>query len=169
MKILFQIALLFCSLAASAQNILFLPFGQTQISVDSFLQTRDYLDLIEKPDPEIISSSIDSIAKVKYYFKTDRLYAVEDMRFYKDKEDAEAALDACLEFLKKKGKGEVYKAFNSKEVQHYVSVDDDKMTELIISFNARPFAAKVHLKSTSRKYGPRMKTESFIADLTEAQ
>lgn len=167
MKYLFQVAFLLLPLAASAQNILFLPFGQAQTKVDSFLQTRDYLDQVEKLNEDILSSKVDSSSQVKYYFKTDKLYAVEDKRFYLSKKDAEEALDACLAYLKLKG--EVYKAFNTKEVQHYVSIDENKMTEVIIYFNARPFEAEVHLKSTSRKYGPRMKTESFIAELTEAE
>ncbi|MDW3647463.1 MAG: hypothetical protein R8P61_10385 [Bacteroidia bacterium] len=167
MKFAFLITFLLCSLATFGQNVLFLDFGQNSTRVDSFLQTRDYLELVEKMDGEILSSKIDSINEIKYYFKTDKLYAVEDKRSYASLKDAQDALNGCLSYLE--GKGEVYKAFNSKDVQHFVAVDENKMTEVIIYSNARPFRAEVHLKSTSRKYGPRMKTESFIAELTMAK
>ena len=167
MKFLFLIAFLLCSLATHAQNVLFLPFGQHPTVVDSFLNSRDYVDLIESLDGEIVSTKIDSTNEVNYYFKTNRLYAVEDKRVYQSQKDAQASLEACLGYLEERG--EIFKAYQSKDIQHYVLVDDDKMTEVFIYSSARPFRAEVHLKSTSRKYGPRMKTESFIAELTMAK
>ncbi|MEM7657738.1 MAG: hypothetical protein AAF399_16525, partial [Bacteroidota bacterium] len=103
---------------------------------------------------------------VAYLMEEEQLYAVEDIREYTDKKEVEAVITSCLAYFKLFDK-RIREPRKNGLKAYYVVVLDDRLVELRVWESGKRKQRRTHisLRSTSRLYGPRLKTESMIAQL----
>lgn len=164
MRNTFTLVLLTLSLSLSAQSALFVGIGQDTSEVREYLSTRTYLGSISEDSLDLWVAEIRKQQEVKYRFHDGTLYAIEDIREYEDKQQAEEITRTCVEYLK-------LLDFDSKQlessnrIKRYVAITPDKVVEFIQERDGSSERYTCTLKVTSRRYGPRMKTESFVASV----
>lgn len=163
--LLFSLALCIPSVLP-AQNPMFVPFGQPRIEVQQFLSTRDYARTQDTTAAHRLTQAVSSRQKVHYFFKEDVLYAIEDERFYDNRDIAERVIKSCLEYLSQ-GKKKLRTVSNQGGIHRYAAVEDDRLIELMVQHEGRgkKRVSRVYLKATSRWHGPRMKTENLVAEI----
>jgi hypothetical protein len=151
------------------QSALFLPFGQNTQEVYDHFASREYYRVAPEPSVRTQDTLINQMGRgwiVTYLMEDGRLYAVEDERCYEDKKEADLVIEACLSYLNlfEKRVRTIRKA-NVKS--YYVVVLEDRVVELKVweSGKRKKRITNISLRSTSRMYGPRLKTESMITQL----
>lgn len=149
-----------------AQNAMFIPFGQSVDEVSEYLYSRDYAQKVDKTLNTEWVNSVSSSQSVVYYFGDDVLYAIEDTRFYKDRKEAERIVKTCLDFMALE-KNKVRTLDSENGINHYAVVTNDRLIELIVENGKKNEGANLRLKSTSRLYGPRMKTEDVVMKVVQ--
>ncbi|MEZ4827109.1 MAG: hypothetical protein R3C61_12660 [Bacteroidia bacterium] len=149
-----------------AQNAMFIPFGQPLDVVSEYLSSRDYAQKVDKTLGSEWINNVSSTQSVVYFFDDDVLFAIEDSRFYKEKKEAERVVKTCLDFMAME-KRRVRTLDSESGTNHYAVVTDDRLVELIVEYGKKNEGASIRLKSTSRLYGPRMKTEDVVMKVVQ--
>lgn len=149
------------------QSALFLPFGQQTQEVYDHVASREYYRVAPAPTTHTQDTLINRMGEgwfVTYLMEDGRLYAVEDERVYTDKKEADLVIEACLSYLGLFEK-RVRTVRKASVKAYYVVVLDDRLVELKVweSGKRKKKITNISLRSTSRMYGPRLKTESMIA------
>ncbi len=164
MRNILTLVLITLSFSLNAQSALFVGIGQDTGEVREFLETRTYLRSLTEDSINLWTGNVFSNQEIKYRFHEGTLYAIEDVRIFDDKEKAQAISETCISYLK-------LLDFDSKLLEssngtdHYVAVTHDKVVEFIRVKDRDSDTYRCTLKVTSRRYGPRMKTESFVASV----
>lgn len=109
MKHLFSLCTcLFLSFPIFAQSEWFIPFGQTENEVKSFLQDKDYLQNVkEEPELNRLLASVEDRKRVEYVFERGKLYATSVTRNYEDKKIMREIKNNCLEYMELVSKNQV--------------------------------------------------------------
>ncbi|GAB4414904.1 MAG: hypothetical protein OHK0039_23140 [Bacteroidia bacterium] len=151
---------------ATAQNALFIPFGQREDEVLQDLRARDYIREIRRETQELRIVAFLHQAHLYYYIDEDILYAVEDVRRYGDRKEAEHIVQTCMDFMTLDER-RIRQVDSDLGGHHYATVDEERIIELHVQDlgTRRKPDIVVSLKVTSRLYGPRMQTEAFAARL----
>ncbi len=146
----------------SAQNGMFVPFGQSKAEFEEYLETRDYIRRISRPHTDTMINLIDNDHWATYFFDHGVLYGIEDVRVYHDEEVAERVIESCLDYMSLSTLRT--RTLRSKgDFRHYALVEGDRIVELRV-YQRGPRRRKVttlHLKATSRVHGPRLQTEAY--------
>ena len=145
-----------------AQNGMFVPFGQTSVEFDEYLETRDYIRTLQRPTQDTVVNVLTRDHWATYFFDDQVLYAIEDVRVYRDEKTAERIVESCLDYLKL-SEMRLRTLESSSGYHHYAIVEGDRIIELMVT-KVGPRKEKVitvRLKATSRVYGPRLQTESY--------
>lgn len=151
-----------CGSWAVAQNGMFVPFGQTNAEFDEYLETRDYVRSLQRPHEDTLVNLIRDDHWATYFFDEGVLYAIEDVRVYRDPKVAERIVQSCLDYLKL-SEMKMRTLESSGGFSHYAVVEGERIIELIVTEEGprKERVTTVRLKSTSRMHGPRMQTESY--------
>ncbi|MEM7368238.1 MAG: hypothetical protein AAF587_06515 [Bacteroidota bacterium] len=156
------------SLSLSAQNALFIPFGQTMAEVDTFLQTKEYIHQITKPSADLIQVIVYEGRTMHYHFKDGFLFGIEEKRVYTNRKNKEEIVKNCLDFLK--GTEEKIKTVKTEGVDsHYAVAPTDRVLEFMVSETGKRKNRTVNMtfKSTSRYHGPRLRTEEYASQILD--
>jgi hypothetical protein len=150
-----------------AQNALFIPFGQTMPQVQEFVATRDYIHVSEARDSlkdRLLVNQVSARQKLTYVFQDEMLYAVEDFRTYDNKKQADAIIEACVDYMGLEER-RVRTVSSSGGTTHYAALAEDRIIEFFVTKDRKADRYELRLKVTSRLYGPRMETETFAMEL----
>lgn len=164
MRNILTLVLITLSFSLSAQSAFFVGIGQDTGEVREYLESRTYLRALNEDSVNLWTGNVFANQEIKYRFHDGTLYSIEDVRIFDDKERAEAITETCIGYLK-------LLDFDSKQLEstnstdHYVAVTHDKVVEFIRIQERGSDNISCILKVTSRRYGPRMKTESFVASV----
>lgn len=164
MRNILTLVLITLSFSLNAQSAFFVGIGQDTGEVREYLESRTYLRTLTEDSINLWTGNVFANQEIKYRFHEGTLYAIEDIRVFDDKEKAEAIAETCISYLK-------LLDFDSKQLEsvnsteHYVAVTHDKVVEFIRIQERGSDNISCTLKVTSRRYGPRMKTESFVASV----
>lgn len=168
MRILSTLFFLTLSFTVFSQNAMFIPFGQNESEVKNFFEEREHYTPLRIDKDQNFLQVNTSDQSLKYYFKDEHLYSIEDTRVYKNKKRAEEVIKACISYL------EMHKArvrnFASKTgFPHYVIVLDNKILEVKVHPRDKTDKSRtIQIIATSRLYGPRSLTETFANLVLEA-
>lgn len=149
------------SISLYAQNSSFIPFGQAQKTVLSDL--GHYERPLGKPvakDNQIYNKLSDT-REVRYSFREDMLFQIEDVRYCEDKEEAKRIEESCKAYLGLFHQAKVLDAPSGSS--HYASILEDRVIEVLIENDRKSKMTKITLRSTSRLHGPRMQTEELVS------
>ncbi|MEL6672457.1 MAG: hypothetical protein AAFR61_09705 [Bacteroidota bacterium] len=165
---IFTFGLLFLGLASlQAQNAMFIPFGQSTGELSHFIQNLDYVqDIALRSQKDSIQVNLPG-QDLTYHFHHNILYAISDLRYYENKREAERVIGSCLAFMEL-GEKKLHQVSNKGSLTHYACLEEDRVTELkveVIKQGKRKKHYRVLLTATSRRHGPRMKTEAFASSL----
>ncbi len=151
-----------------AQNGMFIPFGQSLTEFEEYLETRDYVRDVQKPHPDTLINLISQKHWASYFFERGVLYSIEDVRIYPDEKVAEAVVSSCVDYLKM-SKMRMRTLASGQGLSHYAIVEGDRIIELLVKTEGarKEKITTIHLKSTSRLYGPRLKTESYAQEIVK--
>lgn len=167
MRFYLLLVLLISGLAeVSAQNPMFVPFGQTRQDVIDFLSMKDYVRGQDSTDDNLLTQTVSFRQKVHYYFKEGVLYSIEDERVYDNRDIADRVIKSCTDYLSQ-GKKKLRLMSNQGGTQKYAAVEDDRLIELVVTHQGRRKRriTTIHLRATSRWHGPRMETENLVAEV----
>ncbi|MDX1909546.1 MAG: hypothetical protein SF053_21075 [Bacteroidia bacterium] len=166
MKNITLILILSLCASAVAQNAMFIPFGQTRQEVNAYLDTREYVFRRMDRLPDTLGLRFSLPREVDYVFKENVLYAVRDERRVTDRKDAERLLKTCLDYMSM-GNQRVRNVDSPNGVQHYATIKDDRLIELItIPPRQKTEPTVIILQVTSRYHGPRMQTENLVTQIS---
>ncbi|MDX2246158.1 MAG: hypothetical protein SF052_05255 [Bacteroidia bacterium] len=154
------------SLSVFAQNAMFIPFGQSVDQVSEYLYSRDYAQKVDKTEDSEWVNKVSNTQSVVYFFDNNVLYAIEDARFYKDRKEFDRVVKTCLDFMSME-KHRIRTLDAENGVNHYAVVTDDRLVELIVETGKKEEGSSIRMKSTSRLYGPRMKTEDVVMKVVQ--
>lgn len=164
MRYTFTLALIFLSASLYSQSAFFVGIGLDTGEVKEYLNSRSYVTLLDDQQQDVwIASAFDN-QEINYRFHDATLYAIEDVRAIDDKEKALAVSKTCVDYMK-------LLDFDTKQIEsvsnteHYVAITHDRVVEFIQERNKEDESYRCTLRVTSRRYGPRMKTESFVASI----
>lgn len=164
MRNILTLVLITLSFSIHAQSAFFVGIGQDTGEVREYLETRTYLRTLTEDSTNLWTGSVFSNQEIKYRFHEGILYAIEDVRVFDNKEKAESISETCIGYLK-------LLDFDSKQLvssgtrDHYVAITYDKVVEFSFESERDTDNYTCTLKVTSRRHGPRMKTESFVASV----
>ncbi len=165
MRQIYTIALLLLSTSVFSQSALFVNIGQDTGEVREFLESRTYFRSISENSISLWTGTVHKNQEVRYHFFDGVLYAIEDQRLYTDKNQAHQVMEACVTYLEMVD-------FDTKEmespdnnVDHYVAITHDRVVEFKMTWDRDTNEYTCSLMVTSRRYGPRMKTESFVSQV----
>lgn len=155
---------LFISLSASlsAQNAMFVPFGQSLSEIRGWVESRDYIRKVALRNQDTLVNILSEKQKVTYFFRDEILYAIEDERFYTSAKEAERVTRTCLDYM----------SLNDTKVRHlpsengvarHASLEEDRVVELVVETLPKKGGTRIYLKVTSRNHGPRMDTEELAS------
>ncbi|WNJ18663.1 hypothetical protein [Pontibacter sp. G13] len=147
----------------SAQNAMFVPFGQTHAELSSYLLAKDYFDLQTDSSTYTMENRISPTQFVRYEFQQDQLYAVADVREFPTRKQADKAVKSITTFFSKSG-GKVRTLSSTFKLTHYAVVRDDRILEVKIS-KIEADRTLVELKAISRGHGPVVETESYANEI----
>jgi hypothetical protein len=149
-----------------SQNAMFIPFGQTREEVLSHLSTRDYARFISAAETDTLINPVSARQTVRYIFRRDVLYAIEDARSFPTAKEAQKAVESCLAYM---GRADLkVKSLEDLDgAAHYGAVEEDRIVELIVRYGRRKGEPTlVRLSARSRLHGPRMDTEALAERLS---
>ncbi|MEZ4829595.1 MAG: hypothetical protein R3C61_25415 [Bacteroidia bacterium] len=156
------LSLLLC-LSGTAQNNLFIPFGQSREDVKSFLGTRDYIAQVqEDQEMQSVRAVLDKDKHVEYAFENDALYATTVTRNYSDKKTAKEIQKDCLEYMTNVCVEEL-KANSNDNITCYTAVTEAKIIKLFVI--SHPRSTTLTLTSVSRNYGPMIQEQDFFYEI----
>lgn len=168
MKQILLLLFSFLSFSLTAQNALFVPFGQTMTEVDTFLQAKEYIQQISKPNEDLIEVMVHEGRTMQYHFKDGFLFGIEEHRVYRNHKKKEEIVKNCLDFLK--ATEEKVKTIKSEDVDsHYAVAPTDRVMEFTVSERGKKKDRIINLtfKSTSRYHGPRLLTEEYASQIID--
>ena len=160
----FTLALILLSTSGFAQSAFFVGIGLDTGEVREYLDSRTYVQNLEEDSLNLWVASTFNNQEIKYRFHDGTLFSIEDIREFDNKEQALAISETCVDYLK-------LLDFDTKQIdaeggtEHYVAVTHDRVVEFIQVKNREDDSYECTLRVTSRRYGPRMKTETFVASL----
>lgn len=162
----------FCILSVGtyAQNALFIPFGQTETEVETFLKSKDYIKEVEFINNDSLHVVIHRGRELYYYFKDGFLYSIEEKRVFLNQKDKakETLVKSCIDYLK--ATEEKVKALKTEGVDsHYAVAPDDRVLEFTVTESGKRKSRQIAMsfKSTSRNHGPRMDVQAFAAEIED--
>ncbi len=164
MRQLYTIAFLILASSLHAQSAFFVGIGKDTSEVREFLASRSYLQNITTDSVHIWTGKIVPGQEIQYRFHDGILYAIEDERSFSDKLVADQVESSCLAYLKLLD-FDTRTLSSSGGKTHYVAVTYDQVVEFIREYDKDKTNSVCQLRVTSRRYGPRMRTESFVAQL----
>ncbi|MDP5170725.1 MAG: hypothetical protein NWR72_10805 [Bacteroidia bacterium] len=165
MRQIYTFALLLLSASSFAQSAFFVGIGSDSNAVREIIESRAYLKPALGDSPDLWIRKVYSHQEIKYRFHEGILFSIEDERVFDTKELAEHVAETCKTYLG-------LLDFDTKQIDdienadHFVAVTYDKVVEFILARDKTTEKYTCTLKVTSRRHGPRMQTESFVAQLT---
>ncbi|MEM6804178.1 MAG: hypothetical protein AAF696_22430 [Bacteroidota bacterium] len=158
----FSLFLLLHSIAFS-QNHLFIPFGQSEAEVRSFLNSRDYVTEVVKDDKmKRLRAVLEEDKHVEYAFNKGRLYATSVTRNYPDKKSAKNVQRKCLEYMEVTGTNGIKEVNNNNFTCHTV-VTDSRVIKLFII--EHPKSKTLTFTAVSRKFGPMISKKDYYYEI----
>ncbi len=163
MRQLYTFILLLIPCFASSQSALFIGIGLDTGAVRTLLEEKDYLKHLREDSVGLWTARAFPNQTLSYRFFDGILYAIEDKRSFTDPEQVDQLTASCLAYLK-------LLDFDAKTVEasgtsvHYVAVTFDQVIEFVKIRKGDNYDCT--LRVTSRRHGPRMKTESFVAQVS---
>ncbi len=147
----------------NSQNVLFVPFGQTQEDVATFVESRTYLEKIESDSIEenmLIAKGEKQVSK--YLFHKNYLYSITNEKHYKNKKQAEPIIKAIVDYLNY-GEEKVVSIPSGVYKKHLAVMENSRILQLRVKQENRDGEdiTIVELSSTSIKYGPEEEIQNY--------
>ncbi|MEO0472149.1 MAG: hypothetical protein AAF206_21160, partial [Bacteroidota bacterium] len=151
------------TLHLSAQNHLFIPFGQSEEDVKQYLQTRDYIvQVVEDKEVHSLRAEIDQHKHVEYAFDDGALYATTVTRAYETRRTAQSVLKNCLNYLRSISRADINET-TSDNVTVYTTATEHRIIKLFVTSHKR--GQTLSLTSVSRHYGPMDQEQDFMYEV----
>ena len=112
-----------------AQNVLFIPFGQSEKEVRAFVDENVILSELAIDQKEKRIKITDSLRNMSYDFHEKGLYKITDTRTYNSQEQARSVVKACLDYLKLFDQ-DIAKPKKSENIEHYLIMGENKIIEV---------------------------------------
>lgn len=163
MRHIYTFALLLLPSFVFSQSALFIGIGLDTGAVRTMLEEKDYLRHLREDSAGVWTAHAFPHQTLSYRFFDGILYAIEDTRSFSDAEKVDQLTASCLAYLK-------LLDYDTKTVDassgsaHYVAVTFDQVVEFVKTRQGDSYECT--LRVTSRRHGPRMKTESFVAQVS---
>lgn len=143
---------------------MFVPFGQSELEVRSYLDDKEYIMRVDEIRNENKIRSIMEYFITEYSFKDNQLYTIKATKYYPNKRAAQEAIQASLMYMKLL-KGEFLEVPSYEWDHHYVIIEEERLIEL--KHKRYDSYHELELSSTSRLHGPRSRTETLAMQLLE--
>lgn len=152
----------------SAQNVLFMPFGQEVAQLRKALSDKDYINKV-RAEKDLLETQLGHMRRMRYHLFYDILYSIEDERIYMNKKEAERIIESCIAYMEfDDHKAHVINRKNG--TTHYATVLDDRIVEFTVHktrIKRKKYKFVLNLKSTSRMHGPKNQTETFAQSIIQ--
>ncbi|MEL6673159.1 MAG: hypothetical protein AAFR61_13240 [Bacteroidota bacterium] len=164
MRILFLLFLGLSCLPLSAQNELFIPFGQNREEVKTFLSTRNYISLLrEEVQTQSLRALLHDKKRVEYVFAGNELYATSVSKSFTSKRRAKLTIRQGLHYMRLTSGKKKIKHTRKGPVTVYTVLNDTRMIKLFVIKHEKK--RTVQLTSISLKKGPIQQQHDFYYEV----
>ncbi len=146
-----------------AQNALFVPFGQTNAQVRSYLAEKDYIRVVDE-DLELnsLKAKLDVDKEVEYAFENGILYAVTMTRRYTNRTVGKEIMTSCLEYLRLISNGSMDQS-SKGDITVYTALTTSRVFKLFVTDNSSTYT--LALTAISRQNGPMTRDPNFYYEI----